>query len=212
MPNNAINLEAELNWLRDVIRKRLGATSLHNSISSHNTLPPNELLEEVTSPELLTCNSRYGSFVIDNALSDQARLLLILALANHILPDRLSSLFKHFERAGHLRPEFGAVSGINFSGFIPSGLTYMYLVAGYDLEARLEAQQIFTEGHVLARENVLTLESHYQGEPSLSGRLIVHEHWVEHFTLEHSTVDQHSIKYNAVTARNMPITPTNPTV
>ena len=78
-------------------------------------------------------------------------------------------------------PDFGGVKGKNHRGILPTGETVLYILAGRDVEKRLEFSKMFDEDHVFARKNVLYVEHVPSGEPQMSGQLIMDEEYVDLF-------------------------------
>jgi hypothetical protein len=79
-------------------------------------------------------------------------------------------------------PEFGGVKGASHRGTLPTGETAQFIIAGNDIAKRLEIQLLLMEG-VLAKENILFLETVKEGEPLMSGRLILSPEWLSKILL-----------------------------
>lgn len=69
-------------------------------------------------------------------------------------------------------PETGLIRGASFKGLMPTGLTFLYLSAGSNMEIRLKNTELFLVGGTLIKEKVVHLESSLPGDPFFSGRLI----------------------------------------
>jgi hypothetical protein len=100
----------------------------------------------------------------------------------HILPDYFGKLISDFLPNGGDFPEFGGVKGKNHRGILPTGETVLYILAGKDIEKRIEVSKMFGEEHLFAKKNILYLEQVDEGEPRMSGRLVLDEEYVELFT------------------------------
>jgi hypothetical protein len=198
--HNAQNLNADLKWLTQLVRYRMAETRIRGSKAKRNTeyneLPSANGLAAIFPPPVLEIqHSSYGRFLDENQVEFAARVLLVLSLANHVTPELLTLLFwqNNFEKKDY--PEFGGVAGINFDHYVPTGLTYLFIMGGYNIADRLMAQAIFTDEHLFARERILTIEPHYKGEPSLSGKLALSEKWLEYFVLGQTATEIPSMKY-----------------
>jgi hypothetical protein len=112
-------------------------------------------------------------------LSDDEYIAFLMALAPHVFPSFFENLIQEFLPEGGEFTEFGGVKGSNHRGVLPTGETVQFILAGDDLEKRLKVQEIFRESGNLFRQNILWLESVREGEPMMSGRLIVAEEWIE---------------------------------
>lgn len=109
--------------------------------------------------------------------------LLILTLIPHLQPDFYTRIIaEHLPEGGDF-PEFGGVKGSNHRGLLPTGETAQFVIAGNDLEKRLEVQRILSSEHWFAQKHILWLSPVPEGEPAMSGRLILAPEIVEELTL-----------------------------
>jgi hypothetical protein len=110
-------------------------------------------------------------------------VIFLLAFAPHIQPVFFSQLIaEHLPEGGDF-PEFGGVKGSNHRGILPTGETAQFILAGDDIEKRLEVQRLLSNEHWFAREQILWLEAVLEGEPAMSGRLILNPEVVEQLTI-----------------------------
>lgn len=106
----------------------------------------------------------------------------MLALTPHLKSDFLGKLIaEHFPEGGDF-PEFGGVKATNHRGILPTGETAQFIIAGDDLERRIEVQRILSSEHWFAKKHILWLEPVREGEPIMSGRLILNPEIVEQLT------------------------------
>lgn len=117
-------------------------------------------------------NPTYGEFVI-----------LMIALAPHISPGYFDRIIAEYLPEGGDFPEFGGVKASNHRGIIATGETSQFILAGDDLEKRLEVQRILSHEHWLAKQRILWLEPIPEGEPAMSGRLVLNPEIIEWLTL-----------------------------
>lgn len=195
-------LNEESSWLTEIIRDRLlklrgvsgpriaPAEPEHEGFDSLSDYPPPLLAEESDSP--------YARFVRKHNLKPEERLLLILSLVNHFKPQLLANEFGSTQQSVVIKSRIGGINGRIFSGFIPTGLTYVMLAGGEDLGNNLRAQELLNADNVFSQNGILFLEPHFKGEPTLSGRLVMSETWVEKL-LYTAAVSPRSVKHqNAV--------------
>jgi hypothetical protein len=165
-------LQNELAWLASIISARV------KSYFNEETEILN--VDNIEPPELQTLEPSYARIIKD--LSWQQRTIVILALTPHIAPNFLDEhLTSHISKAGDF-PQIGGVRISNFRGFLPTGETAIFLLAGNDLEKRFKAQQLFSADHLLYQKQIAYLEEVKPGVPVLSGRLIVDPEMVELLT------------------------------
>ncbi len=170
----SLAIESDIIWLQKIIQHRLTS----HEIGETQLKKP----DDITSPEIMENESPYGDFILQNNLNTEERAILILALVPHILPHFLDeTIQENLGKTGDF-PQLGGVRGKNHRGFLPTGETVLFLLAGQNLEQRFRIQQFFNEEHFLSGKNVISLESVPTGEPKMSGRLIMDEEYVELFT------------------------------
>jgi AAA+ superfamily predicted ATPase len=127
-------------------------------------------------------NSPFNQFIQQHDLSNHEIITLLIALVPHISCSYFTNIIQEFLPSGGEFPDFGGVKGKNHRGIIPTGETVLYILAGNDIEKRLEVSKLFEDTHLFARKNVLFLEHVEAGEPKMSGRLIIEEDYVDLFT------------------------------
>lgn len=137
-------------------------------------------LPEFTMPSK-SVNNKLTEFIVQEKLSEAEIIVVLLALIPHLSPHFFSSIIAQFLPNGGDFPEFGGVKGQHHRGILPTGETVLYVLAGRSIEKRLWAANLFDEEHLFARKNVLSLEAVPQGEPRMSGRLILDEEYVDWF-------------------------------
>ena len=162
-PNGAA-LAAELHWLEQAIATRLalyfGLESAHTSVAA------------VPVPQLTA--SPYAALVQEYKLGPEERLVLALALAPHVQPQVLDAFFArnavHFDRSF---TEFGGLRGKGHGGFLPTGETALFLLAGDALAERLRWQASLWQDSALTRADLVRLVPAEAGEPAASGALAI---------------------------------------
>jgi len=141
--------------------------------------------------------SAFARFVRHARPSTAETILLLSALAPHIVSGFFDSIIHEFLTQGGEFPEFGGVKGQNHRGTLPTGETVMFLLAGSDAKARLALLPLFSEDNFLFREKILSLESIRNGEPALSGRLLLDAEFAEVFTTGKVGLPQLSMNFPA---------------
>jgi len=174
---NGSALEQDYAWFSEIIQQRFSAYFQPESgtIDIYQ-LPPPELppgspysafLETVNG--LINCNDITPEQVAQSQIAH--RLLLLLALAPHVMPACLDVFFSRNTLYDRGFTEFGGVSSKQHGGFLPTGETAMFLLAGNDLARRNELLALFDEQYFLFTENIITLRGQPANEPFLSGLL-----------------------------------------
>jgi hypothetical protein len=94
-------------------------------------------------------------------------VVLLLALMPHISPETLDMFFTQNNYFNHPYTEFGGWKGTSHGGFLPTGQTAAFLLQP---ETVID---LFSKEHWLYKNNILHMEGQGEGEPFLSGRLVV---------------------------------------
>ncbi|WP_199033247.1 ATP-binding protein [Ralstonia sp. ASV6] len=155
-------LQRELDWLEVMLDLRFKQHFDHDSTVA--TMPPPPVLPEA---------SALAEVVTQYALGPRERLVLALACAPHLRPAALDLFFvknRNFDRGFS---EFGGGKAVRHGGFLPTGETAVFLVAGDDLAARIAVLELFDAQHAFARGGLVQLDGEVGGEPQLSGNLQV---------------------------------------
>ncbi|SHF74350.1 ATP-binding protein [Flavobacterium defluvii] len=129
----------------------------------------------------LDSNGFIDEFIIENNLTETDILILGLALVPHMKPDFLSSIIAEYLPNGGELPEFGGIKTKNHRGILPTGETAQFLIAGNDLEERISFYNYLHNSSFLYQKRIIKLESVPNGEPKLSGLLILEDEYIEKF-------------------------------
>lgn len=171
--NNSLpTLNLELEWLNAVVEYRFAN---YFQQSTEHPYPK--------APDLSNDESYYASTIRELDLDDIGRLLILIALASHLRPAVFDIFFTKNAQFDRVYAEFGGLKGEKHSGFVPTGETAAFIIAGTDLEQRFQLQRCFDEKHVLYRKNILSLGFTNDYEPMWSGELIISKEFLTHVTL-----------------------------
>ena len=177
MPINVVVslLNRLISALRGVVINRLDSEFRKNATPFHFNF------EQIFDIDLLDSNNALVSFIIGNNLSDAEITLLLLAFVPHISPDFFNSIISEYLPNGGEFPEMGGVKGKNHRGILPTGETALYIIAGKNIENRIQISKLFDENHLFAQKNILYLEPVGAGEPKMSGLLVLEEDFIDLF-------------------------------
>jgi len=171
---NAGDLEADLEWFTRVLDARL-----KGYFGNAGGAYPDPI---AIAPPPLERGSDYARFIHDSRVPPSARLVILLALIPHVRPQLLDVLWSRNEVTQRGFTEFGGMQGATHGGFIPTGETAAFLLAGDDLPARFSMTRIFEADQFLARSNVVHLSAVAPGESALSGTLVLSREHLHRFT------------------------------
>ena len=123
----------------------------------------------------------YDAFLRDFNPDSDAQLLLMLAFAPSLKPEFIDSLLQRVQPGAGDYPQFGGIRGKQHRGFLPTGDTALFLLAGDELEARLRWQKLLGGDHPLVQKRIVYLEEPADGDPPMSGRLTLDSDYAERF-------------------------------
>lgn len=186
---NAVVLERELNWLEKIIATRLNIYfELNNDYLS---------VFEITPPIHPEWDASYVKFICQYQMDSAERIALALAFAPHIKPELLDHFFIKSSENERGYTEFGGLKGTSHGGFLPTGETIIFLLAGKDMKDRFTYMQLLDENHFFSKNGILKLEQAPNDEPSLSGALKLSKELIDLFTTGRKGKPNFSIDFPA---------------
>ena len=161
--DNALHLTLDFEWLAAVLDRRLKSYVHDRTGSGALTVPP---------PVLKGPGSEYREFLKAFRFTAAERIVLLLALAPYVAP---SFMEEALARAGldKILPELGGMKGANHQGFIPTGETALFVLAGNDIGKRIKFSGLFSPKHKFYTGNILKLDDVTSYEPETSGVITI---------------------------------------
>lgn len=170
----AKTLQREMAWIASVVEARIAP------YLSQSADPPPRPSFDLTPPPLPETGCRYSELLRTIKAGLAERLILALALAPHLAPHGLDLFLVKNAQLDRGFTEFGGVKGVHHAGFLPTGETALFLLAGTDLEQRLLHLDLFDPEHALWTQGALQLERAAPGEPFWSGGLAFSPAYLRH--------------------------------
>jgi hypothetical protein len=165
----ASEIQPSLDQLHRIIMQRLG------SYFSKGDFDLDDWAEETFGADFITKPVK-NKLPQVNSINEW--IILMLALVPHVSPSFISNIMSEQLPSGGEFPEFGGVKGVNHRGILPTGETARFIIAGDDVEKGLEVLKYFDENHFFHQQDILFLEPVREGEPFLSGRILLATEWV----------------------------------
>lgn len=187
--DNARTLEKELDWFSRILDTRIRLYFEQDA--------PIAGIENIPPPVLDGDDSFYAGFVNTHAMSMEERLVILLALIPHVRPQILDIFFTNNQNFARPFTEFGGWKGRMHGGFLPTGETAAFLLAGNDLEKRFRLIRIFGEDHFFATENILELDNQARNEPLFSGQLVISPEYLNKLTTGITHKPDYNIRFPA---------------
>lgn len=184
--SHAQALGLELDWLAQVLNRRL---------EQHFQQLPSDLGDAPPPPEL-PADSELAHWVSEMELGVPERLLLALALVPHVQPAALDLLFMRNQNLDRGFTEFGGIKSQAHGGFLPTGETAAFIIAGEDLGWRIRLLDCFDPHHPLTRRG-LRLEMPPASEPRLAGALVLSNEALQRLSTGHADKPDYSAQFPA---------------
>lgn len=175
-----------IEWFEAVLNVTVGVyfrqQGFENASVSQLGLPSGKWLEELTDRK---------------DISFDERVVVMLALMPHIKPQALDTFFLQNGTLDRQFTQFGGWKGLSHGGFLPTGETAAFIIAGDDTIKRCDVVRMFQRNHWFYTSNILRLEGANEGEPFLSGQLRVSEEFLSHVLLDREYKPDYSIGFPA---------------
>jgi len=179
-------LSLELDWLAQVLNRRL---------EQHFQQLPSDL-EDAPLPPELPADSELALWISEMELGVPERLLLALALVPHVQPAALDLLFMRNQNLDRGFTEFGGIKSQAHGGFLPTGETAAFIIAGEELGWRIRLLDCFDPHHPLTRRG-LRLEMPPASEPRLAGALVLSNEALQRLSTGHADKPDYSAQFPA---------------
>nr|DAF55607.1 MAG TPA: ATPase [Myoviridae sp. ctVeR24] len=151
--------------------------------SIEKVIPPDDRwLEDITNRQEITFSER---------------VIIMLALMPHICPQALDIFFVQNKDFDRQYTEFGGWKGLSHGGFLPTGETASFILAGEDIEKKKTVIRMFQRDHWFYTQNILRLEGAGEGEPFLSGQLRPTDEFLSHVLLDREYKPDYTIGFPA---------------
>jgi AAA+ superfamily predicted ATPase len=175
------------NFLKQLISERLRHHFGQEKDEEVLNLPP-PILDETTA---------FGKFVLYNNANREELILLLLSLVPHLYPGFFERIISEQLPNGGDFPEFGGAKSATYRGFLPTGETVLFVLAGTNWAKRADLMYLFSSEHWLVKEKILTLEPVAAAEPRLSGRLVLDAEYIELFTTGNVSLPNLTMRFPA---------------
>lgn len=125
------------------------------------------------------------------------RVVIMLALMPHTCPQGLDIFFVQNKDFDRQYTEFGGWKGLSHGGFLPTGETASFILAGDNMEKKKNVIRMFQRDHWFYTLNILRLEGAGEGEPLLSGQLRPSEEFLSHVLLDRDYKPDYNVGFPA---------------
>ena len=186
---NAAVIDREIAWFSDILTMRF---QQHGQPGAGP-----DPLDHFPPPPLPRLSPPYAAVIREFDMNAAERLVLILAYLPHIKPETLDPFLIHNQSVQRRFSEFGGVTGQSHTGFLPTGETAMFMLAGSNIAARLRYHHLFGAEHAFHRRNILQLDHRHTDEPPMSSTLRLTAEYVERLSTGRSYRPPYSSEFPA---------------
>ncbi len=168
MENTNTNILNAVNFLATVLQQRLDIFFGKRDAAA------------LIYPQMELCNDGFLLYKLFSGgdLSIEEKAIFLIAFVPHLQPNFFDNIIQQYLPHGGDFAEIGGAKSGNHRGMQPTGETAQFILAGDDLLKRIAIQQLAIEGR-LAKEAIISLEPVREGEPLMSGRLMLEQEVVD---------------------------------
>lgn len=181
--------DKEIEWLDKIIQRRFDLfynrgytpTVINNQgekVVDYSKKAQYEPIKTIAPFDFPNDHTNYSNFITNKKLSFDERLLLVLSLVPHLKPEFLLKAFK--EEINKL-PQIGLIMSQKLNCLVPTGLTFLFIAGGSNIEQRLNASCLLRQENLMLKEKVIHIEPTQSGDPMYSGTLILSHTYFELF-------------------------------
>jgi AAA+ superfamily predicted ATPase len=170
---NIIALEQELDWLEEVINQSIASYLLQEGHENN--------WFDIPLPSLESTNSALTQFVNQHQLNQLERLTLALSFAPNIRPNLLDIFFGKNQLYDRPFSEFGGITNNEFSGFIPTVQTLLFIATAAHPTLRVDLINVLAPKSTLRLEQVIEIQQTPDHVPSNGGAIKISENYLHYF-------------------------------
>ncbi len=186
---NAVSLDREIAWFRKVLEARFDLYFHRESAVAD--------IHQITPPDISSDQSAYAQLVRDHDMGFDERIIIILVLMPHLKPNALDLFLVNNQDTARGFTEFGGWKGKSHGGFLPTGETAVFILAGDDLTRRFQVIQLFYLDHYLTERRIIKLIHATNGEPFLSAMLMMPPEYLNRLTTGINRKPDYGIEFPA---------------
>ena len=163
---NALSLQKHLDWFAAVLDARM-QNYFEQDVSDTEKFFPD--------PPPLEKGAALDDFFIQEGMEWKGKILVMLALVPHLNPQVLDIFFTKNSLFDRGFTEFGGINAKFHNGFLPTIETAIFIIAGKDLEKRLELMELLKPDQHFFSRNIFERNYAEANEPNASARLQLNE-------------------------------------
>ncbi|MFT4153782.1 ATP-binding protein [Parafilimonas sp.] len=171
MKTDYSNIIASVNFLASLLQQRLDIF-FGKTESAATSFP---------SLSLYNDNSLFYQLFERKDVTTEEKVIFLTALMPHVQPNFYDNIIQPYLPQGGDFAEIGGVKGASQRSMLPTGETVQFILAGNNIEKRLGIQQQLLDNSSLIKEGIIQLEKVKEGEPLMSGKIMLGEEYINAF-------------------------------
>jgi hypothetical protein len=190
---NVACLTQEIDWFSQVLALRIKLYFKQETGHCH--------INQLAPPDLsVHGEAAYAKAVEEHQLSNEQRLIIMLALAPALAPNLLDNLFIRNAEIDRPYSEFGGIAGSTQGSFMPGVETALFILAGDDLATRIKVSTLLEADSPLLTSGIVDKKAHGQkqeSEPLGDAAIVINDHYRQLFTTGQSPKLEQSSNFPA---------------
>jgi len=162
------NITYALDYLGEIFKQRLDIYFRRNDVVEFN-YHPFKPVDDGSELYRLLCRED---------INLKEKILFLIAFVPHVQPVFFDHIIQQYLPSGGDFAEIGGVKGVNQRSMLPTGETAQFILAGNDVEKRMKVQRYLLGDSLLIKEGLVQLEKVKEGEPLMSGKIILNEEFL----------------------------------
>ncbi|WP_020535967.1 ATP-binding protein [Lewinella cohaerens] len=166
--------------------KRISITNLEHAIRYLEE----RISQRLTTPEKIAfpdfdisdASDPFFRTIAEMKLSLEEFLILLIALVPHVYPDFFDRVVAKNLKKDNDLPAFGGIKTAEQRTMMPTVSTALFVLAGDDIQKRMDLLALFNHQHPFYQQRILRLEQPRTGESMLNRRILLDDEYTELFT------------------------------
>ena len=184
--DNVSCLQQELDWLSEILDARMRTYFQDVPFSLADFPPPT-----------LGRDSHYRRLTEQYRMGIEDRIILAMSLVPHVCPQLYDRFYIQNKSISRGFSEFGGIESSQHRGFIPTGETVCFVIAGRDIRKRVELLSKFREEYFFRRHGILSLYHSGVPETYWSGKLSISDEYLTYLTTGEAYDPAYSVNFPA---------------
>jgi AAA+ superfamily predicted ATPase len=173
LKENSLTIQNELDWISNLIDKRLDYFFTNEAKGQFSYIP---------SPNLEKDKSNLSVFIKNDLNDDFERLLIIGTIASNLFPEVYDRFLIKNKTLDKPYTEFGGRKKTETNHFEPTLRTFVFIMHGSSIEHKIKIHSYFNFDHNFKQSKILSIEDSSENKDLLDKRPKLGEEFLLHIT------------------------------